>query len=138
MKRKITAAIIFICMIGVLVVGCGAKPTEPSYASSLTDKVLTAINQDDYASFSQDFTQTMLTSIPEAAFHQLSSQLKGKIGDYVSKQFQSAGVQNGITTVIYKAKYTKANSVTITISFETVSGKTLVAGLYFNAPELQQ
>ncbi len=138
MKDKITLVVMSVVLLGVLILGCGTKAVEPAYAGALTDNILTAINDGNYQKFSRDLNQTMLNALPETAFNQLAGGLKSKIGDYVSKQFKSVTVQNGITTVIYNAKYTISKSVAITRSFQTVSGRDLIAGLYFNAPELQQ
>ena len=106
-------------------------PEEPSYASAMTDNVLAGIAEDNYAKFSQDFDQAMKDGIPETAFEGLRSQLQGSVGDYVSKQYNDIVVQGEITTVVYIAKYTKADRVAIIISFRTVDGQNLVAGLYF-------
>ena len=146
MKRIITIVLTLVLIpIMVAATGCGTKsttttttpttPTEPSYAGVITENILISINQDDYANFSKDLDQAMLQALPESGFQQLVSQLENKIGDYISKQFYTTVVQGDITTVVYIAKYTKQDNVTVTVSFQTVNGKNLVAGLHF--PNLQ-
>ena len=146
MKRKIVFIIgVILILVLVFVSGCGNKttttnttpttPVEPSYAGGMTDNIMTSINEGNYINFSRDLDQTMKAALPETAFQGLKSQLQDKIGDYVSKQFYTTVVQEDITTVAYIAKYTKEANVTVTVSFRTVDGKNLVAGLHF--PSLQ-
>jgi PBP1b-binding outer membrane lipoprotein LpoB len=144
MKLKTTTLVISIILVLVFITGCSTKTTttattqaEPSYASAMTDNILAALSQDNYAKFSQDLDEAMKEAMKEMNFHGLSSQLKDKVGDYVSKELQIVQVKDGITTVVYAAKYTKDDNVTITISFRIVDSQNLVAGLYFNAPSLQ-
>lgn len=131
--RRILAISLTLLLIPVLLVtgGCGSVPTEPDYAGAMTESVLTAINEGDYVKFSRDFDQAMKDALPEAAFNELKSQLSASVGDYVSKQVDKVVVTDEYTTVIYNAKYTKADKVIITVSFSTVDGTTLVSGLYF-------
>jgi hypothetical protein len=144
--KRIISIVFALVLISLIVVaaGCSTKTTttattqaEPSYVSAMTDNILAALSQDNYAKFSQDLDEAMKEAMKEMNFHGLSSQLKDKVGDYVSKELQTVQVKDGITTVVYAAKYTKDDNVTITISFRIVDSQNLVAGLYFNAPSLQ-
>jgi hypothetical protein len=45
-------------------------------------------------------------------------------------------VEGTTTTVIYKAKYSKADEVTVTIDFIPVGEAVAVDDLYLNSPEL--
>ena len=139
MRRRIMIifGIVFITVMA-FIPGCGSKttttattPVEPSYAGVITDNILAAIAEDNYGKFSQDFDQAMKDGLPEAAFQGLRSQLQDGAGDYVSKKFNDIVVQGEITTVVYIAKYTKVERVSIIISFRTVDGQNQVAGLYF-------
>ena len=132
MKRIIAICITLLLVPVLLAVGgCGSVPTEPDYAGTMTENVLTAINEGDYAKFSRDFDQAMKDALTEAAFEGLEGQLLASVGEYVSKEVDKVVVTDEYTTVIYNAKYTKADKVIITISFSTVDGKTMVSGLYF-------
>ena len=152
MKRSISI-ILGIILVLAFVSGCGTKTTapttttttaittttitattaleEPSYASAMTDNIIDAIAEDDYAKFSRDLDQAMKDALTETAFQGLRSQLQEGVGDYVSKQYNDIVVQGEITTVVYIAKYTKVDRVAIVISFRTVDDQNQVAGLYF-------
>jgi major membrane immunogen (membrane-anchored lipoprotein) len=131
MKFKVITLAVAVILLSVFMAGCGTTPEKPAYSDALTDKVLTAINEGDYEKFSQDLDDKMKELLTETAFTNLKSQLAASAGDYVSKEFEKITVTGDYTTVVYNAKYTKAEKVVITISFSTVDGKNLVSGLYF-------
>lgn len=134
--KRIIGIVLGIVLILVFIIGCGSK-TEPPYAGALTDNVLNSINDGNYDSFSRDLDQVMQDAFTEVAFDGMRSQLQDKIGDYISKQFNTVVVQDEYTTVVYFAKYSKEDKVKITISFSAADGQNLVSGLYFDAPALR-
>jgi hypothetical protein len=106
-----------------------------SYADQTTENVLTALNDDDYAAFIEDFNQQMKSVTSQTSFDQLYDMIKTKVGKYVSMEFESVTEQNNIITVRYLTQYTNEPSgVWITISFDS-SQK--VAGLFFNSPKIK-
>ena len=151
MLRKLLGVflVIIILLLPVTVLSsCSSNNTtpsdlpEPGYAGDITENILVAINNDDYAKFSQDFDTTMKNAINQQSFEQqIITGVKGKIGDYVanSKKFlQAASVAGGDAVVVYQAQYTtESASVAITISFKDINGKPMVDGLYFNSPKLR-
>ena len=56
------------------------------YADPITENILQAINEDDYAKFSKNFTLEMKETIPENSFLEISTMIKSTIGDYISKE----------------------------------------------------
>jgi len=146
MRRKILVITGFIfVLVLALISGCGTKtattttvtttPAEPAYAGALTENILTAINQDDYTKFSQDLDQAMKDAMPETGFPDLYNFVKSEAGDYISKQYYTTVVEGKYTAVVYIAKYSKKDNVSVTVSFSTVDGRNLVSGLHF--PNLQ-
>ena len=111
-------------------------PSLLAYASSETENVLLSLNNNNYTAFSKDLDQVVKNAIPQSGFNSLYNQLKSNVGDYQSKAFEAASLQNNIYTVIYLAQYTdEPSGVWVTISFDS-SQK--IAGLYFISPKLQQ
>lgn len=131
MKFKVITLVVVVILLGGLIAGCGATPEKPAFADTLTDKVLTALNEGNYEKFSQDLDDKMKEVLTETAFTNLKSQLEASAGEYISKEFDKVTITGDYTTVVYNAKYTKAEKVVITISFSTVDGNNLVSGLYF-------
>lgn len=118
-------------------------PTQTStvreYADPMTENLLQAINQNDYAKFTANFDETMKNSITQEAFGTLKTQLQSRIGDYVSKEFVSTQNQSGFTVVIYSAKFTiETEPVVLTMSFHEVGGQQQIGGFYLNSPRLRQ
>lgn len=106
------------------------------YADPATENALVSLNNNDYAGFTRDFNQVMKNAIPQTAFDKLHNKIKSVVGDYQSKKFESASMQNNITTVIYLAQYTNEPAgVWVTISFDS---NQKIAGLILSSPKLQQ
>jgi len=135
---KIVCSILVLLVTILAVSACAQKP-EPEYAGQIAENILVAMNEGDYAKYSENFNEDMKTALPESAFTQANTQIKAKIGDYVSKTFWKAGTESGYTVVHYKAKFTQEpESVIVKVIFQETEGKIYVAGLWFDSPELRQ
>jgi len=136
-------AILIVAGIAVIL-ACTSQPRVDvnqvrSYADPIAENILTAINTDDYAKYSENFDDVMKTAMPEALFQQTNAAIKDKIGEYISKEFWKIDTQNQYTIVFYKARFTQETAdVTVQIAFHEVSGKNLVSGLWFNSPNLRK
>ena len=147
MSRIITRITLGVIMMLALVVSVSGCATEPeidvdevrAYADPITEDTLIGMNEDNYAQFSEHFTQTMKSVMSEANFIQLSTALKPIIGDYVSKEFWTVEKQAEYTVVKYKVKYTEEPAdVIVTVSFDEVEGAIYLSGLWFDSPKLRQ
>ena len=109
------------------------------YADPVTENILVAMNEDDYARYSEDFDQTMKNAMSEAVFDETNAVIKSKIGDYVSKEFWKAESKDQYTIVYYKAKFTdEPADVTARVVFQEIGGDMKVSGLWFDSPELRK
>ncbi len=128
--------------LAALLAGCGIKETDVPYANDMAENLLQGLNQNDYAMFSRDFSDTMKTAIDETAFAAMVEQLSAAIGTYESKTFYQAAdsKQNDVvyTIVVYKAKYTdEEDDVLVTVTFSGEDDNKVVDGLFFNSPKLR-
>ncbi len=139
MKKSLGMKAFAIALMAAVVfsfVGCSGsvKESDVSYAGPALDNVLAGIKDNDYAMFSKDFEDNLKNQITEDSFHTLASSLQTQIGDYQSRTYAGAvaSTQNNVQymTVLYKAKYTKAD-VQITIAFSGNNGAYKVSGLWF-------
>jgi hypothetical protein len=146
LKRIITISFCLITILSLLIMvpGCTkATPSslpEPSYAKSITENVLLALNNNDFTRYTADFDQTMKQAFSQSAFNQVKSTIASKVGSYAagSLEFTQAVTQDNYTVVVYSAKFSnEPENVIVTISFQNVDGKNLVGGLYFNSPKLR-
>jgi hypothetical protein len=110
---------------------CATETAEPDYANQITENILLAMNEGDYAQFSEHFDEAMKNSLPEATFQETVSQIREAIGDYVSKTFWKVQTEDGYTAVYYKAKFTLEDEVTVKVVFLETEGKVYVSGLWF-------
>lgn len=133
---KITAGILSTLLM-VTVVSCATKP-EPEYADTITEGILQAINENDYAGYTKHFDEVMKNAVPESLFRQTRTAIKEQIGDYISKTFWKVTTQDGYTIVVYKAKFSQEpKDVTVRVVFQEISGEIYVAGLWFDSPKLR-
>ena len=146
MRKPIIKIVLGVIMLGLVVSAsaCAVKP-EPEYAGSITEGILTGMNENDYAKFSEHFDEVMKNAIPEATFKQddtiiIFPTIKEVIGDYVpeSKEFWKVEEQEIYTVIRYNTKYTdEPASVIVTVSFREIDGEIYVSGLWFNSPKLR-
>ncbi len=109
------------------------------YADPITEQILVAMNENDYAKYSEDFDQTMKNAMTVAVFDEKNAAIRSKIGDYVSKEFWKAESKDQYTIVHYKAKFTdEPADVTVRVVFQEINGEMKVSGLWFDSPELRK
>ena len=109
------------------------------YADPVTEQILVAMNEDDYARHSEYFDQTMKNAMPEAIFDETNAVIISKIGNYVSKEFWKAESKDQYTLVYYKAEFTdEPADVTVKVVFQELNGTMKVSGLWLNSPELRK
>ncbi len=107
-----------------------------SYAEPKATNLLTALNQDDYAAFSVDFSASMKSAIPGDKFQGLRSQVNGKIGNYVSRRVERVDKSGENVTVVYSATFEQEDPVTVRVSF-AVAEPHAITGLWFDSQRLR-
>ncbi len=123
---------------GVQNPGLGVKEQENvlAYAESKTTNLLTALNQDDYASFSDDLSERMKSAFPKEKFEATRSLINGKIGNYVSRRVERVEQSGENVTVYYSARFEQDDPVSVRVSF-TVAEPHSITGLWFDSPKLR-
>jgi hypothetical protein len=144
MKIKLAAKSLTILTI-ILLILAACAPADLSgsdrdavlaYSEPMADNLLTAINTSDYALFIRDLDDTMLKTFPQAEFTKMQDQLNGKIGQYVSRTVTAVTPSEQMMVVVYAAKYTNEDTVTVRIVFG--GSPTKITGLWFDSPKLRQ
>ena len=139
----IVAAVVAVAISGGCMEKSGVEVADVEqvrgYADPVTEQILVAMNEDDYAMYSEDFDQTMKNAMSEAVFDETNAVIRSKIGDYVSKEFWKAESKDQYTIVYYKAKFTdEPADVTARVVFQEIGGDMKVSGLWFDSPELRK
>jgi len=121
-------------------VGCGSQGTTLTgadkdavlaFSEAKTDNLLAGMNANDYALFSKDFDQEMLSAMSQTQFDTLKKDRDAKLGLYVSRQVNSVVQQGDFYAVIYDAKFEKDDAVTVRVVFR-VAEPHQISGLWFN------
>ena len=127
--------IVLVTMLGVS--ACASKP-EPEYASQITESILQAMNEDDYAKYTEHFDEMMKNAVTEAVFEENNSLIKSIIGDYESKEFWKVEEEDTYTIVFYKAKFNQEpDDVIVQVVFQEIWGTIYVSGLWYDSPKLR-
>jgi major membrane immunogen (membrane-anchored lipoprotein) len=138
--QKKIYVLMLIVLLASLLAGCGSKTTTLTgaerdavlaYSEAQTDNLMAGMNAGDYAMFSKDFDQAMLTAMSQSQFDTLKKDRDAKLGLYISRQVNSV-VQNGdFYTVTYDAKFEKDAAVVVRVVFR-VAEPHQISGLWFN------
>ena len=119
----------------------GAVPEtdEPEYAADMTDALLQAVTDKDYASFSLNLSRDMKGEIPEDKFNRMAADFSELIGTYTGEREYILTHEDGDTaTVMYRAEYTgEPEGVSVTIAFAVEGEYVEIIALYFNSPKLR-
>lgn len=110
---------------------CSASASEiRDFADPVTENMLVAINEGNYPAASQFFDEQMKSVLNQQEFQRQASKTKSAIGKYVSKEFVTIEKDDQYTVVIYNAKFTLRDDVTIrTVLSETDEGY-LISGFW--------
>lgn len=138
MKTKMYISLSMSVLIGLLTLSGCAKP-EPAGLTddqvvAITENMLTAINNDDYAAFSRDLSAGMLSTFTPDQFDQLRDLLLGASGNFVSMGTPTLSNSQGYAIYRIQCPYEKED-VVVTVTFKV--GGDQVEGLFFDSPNLR-
>ena len=140
MKSKSILILLFVILLSISLVGCGSGNTELAgaekdavlaFSEAKTDTLLSGMNDNDYAAFSQDFDAEMLTAMPQEQFDSLKKDRDSKLGLYISREVSSVVLVGEFYAVNYTAKFEKDDNVGVRVTFR-VAEPNQVSGLWFN------
>ena len=137
LKTKLYPVVSLLIALSILATGCTApKPAAltDEEVLAITENTLTALDANDYASFSRDFSPDMLAAFSETQFTQLRDMLQSTSGKYISTGKLS--LSNNQDYAVYRIICTyEQEDVVVTVVFK-VDG-TQVEGLFFDSPNLR-
>lgn len=124
--------------------GCAGVSKEQAEKSKtaaepMTENMLQAIKSENYEEFSKDFDEAMKKGIDEKSFKELTSMLKEKIGNYVSKEFWKVDKSGSYMAVFFNAKFDKESAdVVIRSVLSEKDGNYKVSGFFLDSPNLRK
>jgi PBP1b-binding outer membrane lipoprotein LpoB len=122
-KKKIYA-LLLLSLLFSLLMGCGSQGTTLTgtdqdavlaFSEAKSENLLAGMNANDYAVFSRDFDQAMLSAMTQTEFDKLKRDRDAKLGLYVSRVVNSVVQTGDFVAVIYDAKFEKDDAVTVRI-----------------------
>ena len=136
MKTKFATLIALTLIAALLLTGCQAKPAALSTDEvvQMTGQILTALDEGDYAAFTQDFSDEMLAVFPETQFAALQDMLQEASGNYVSCGEPSISNNGGYASYRLTCPF-DLEDVVVTIVFKVDGDQ--VEGLFFDSPNLR-
>lgn len=108
-------------------------------AEQITENILQAMNDDDYARYSENFDEQMRKALPEAKFRAVIPQIKARIGSYVAKEYLGMETRENYTIVYYKAQFSgEPGTVIVKNVLSSVDGAVYVSGFWLDSPNLRK
>ncbi|MFA5308298.1 MAG: DUF3887 domain-containing protein [Dehalococcoidales bacterium] len=127
-------------LIAAVLPGCGGggdKIQPPDYADNITETMLKALNNNDYQSYCQAFTNVMKQATTEEYFNTNRTFTLNKIGRYESKKVSSVSENGTTATVVYSAKFVnEPDDATVHIVFDTSGDNVAVSAFWIVSPKL--
>ena len=142
-KSFILATIILL----LLVTGCAPKKNvEPvegelrdevaAQAQPMAEKLLKALNDNDYATFSLDFDEAMRKGMDEKGFTSMKTMFDSKIGKFVSMEVDKVEKVDSYYSITFRARFEKEDGVTFRMTINQ-NDPPKVAGVWFTSPKLR-
>ena len=103
--------------------------------ATVTENILKALDQNNYPSFTHDFSPQMKSAFTQAKFSQLRSMLYNASGNFIYMDEPSLSNNQGYAIYRFQSKYAD-ETVTVTVTF--VIGGQEVEGLFFDSANLRK
>lgn len=110
-------------------------PDDMTSINAVTENILQSLNDNDYTSFSKDFSDTLKNTISAHVFLDLRNLILQTSGKYLSKSTPKLYDIGGIEVYDYPCEFEK-ESVFLAISINSSSGK--VDGIMFDSDALRE
>ena len=138
-------AAVLVLAVGVVACAPQERDLSPDEAEAvrrelepMVENLLAGLQSGDYAVFSRDFDGQMKNAIPESGLADMTAQLDGTLGAYISREFVKAEEVRIFTALLYDARFEDEEHVTIRVVFREKGGVWLVTGLWFDSPKLRE
>jgi hypothetical protein len=111
---------------------CWFDAREVSVANDITDHIVAAIVQDNYASFSGELSEALKSRFPEEEFQVLKNAFRSELGSYREKKNTFYNKQGNVLSVSSALYFEKTNKpIQVTVDVELLNGAARVKNLSF-------
>ena len=108
-----------------------------AYADPIAENLLAGFNEDNYTTYSRDFSPEMKQSLDEGAFEQNREHVTSRIGLYKSRESTVVTQTGEYIAVTYKATFERDDGVNLRFVFKKDDESHRLHGLWFNSPKLR-
>lgn len=108
-----------------------------AYADPIAENLLAGFNEDNYTTYSRDFSPEMKQALDEAAFEQNREHVTSRIGLYKSRESPVVTQTGEYIAVTYKAAFEREDGVNLRFVFKKDDESHRLHGLWFNSPKLR-
>lgn len=107
------------------------------FADPIVENLVIRLNNENYILFSKDFNPKMKEAMTEAKYKEMLTTIKSKYGDYISKEFLNAEINDNYIIVSYKGKFSLEKDIKlIRVILVHENSQTYVAGFWLNTLKL--
>ena len=140
MKRLLISLV----LLSLLLTGCSAGSAKDeagddiaTYANPLADNLIAGILARDYATFSKDFDEAMLTGIPESGFQDLLKLFDERVGACTTHELTQTGMAKSFPYAIYTLQCENSKKGVFIRIVVTAEEPHKITGLWFDGAELR-
>jgi hypothetical protein len=130
----IALVVFFTAMFGTAVSKIVASDDEQArnIAIPILDNILAGYETHNYTKYSKDFSESLRSVLPEEKFKASGEQIEKVLGKYESREYLGFLNREGLTLVLWKGRFEKAESdILIKLTLSKNGRKNEVEGLYF-------
>ena len=102
-----------------------------AFSEAKTDNLMAGMNANDYALFSKDFDEAMLTAMSSSKYDAFKTERDAKLGPYISREVNSVVQQGDFYSVNYKTVFEKDDNVTMRVVFRAAEPHQ-ISGVWFD------
>ncbi|MCE5338596.1 MAG: DUF3887 domain-containing protein [Methanomicrobiaceae archaeon] len=108
-----------------------------AYADPIAENLLAGFNEDNYTTYSRDFSPEMKQALDKGAFEQNREHVTSRIGLYKSRESPVVTQTGEYIAVTYKAAFEREDGVNLRFVFKKDDESHRLHGLWFNSPKLR-
>ncbi len=128
--------------ISLLLTGCQpAETLDVDFSEFYVQKIVDAIETDNYEMFSDNFSDVMKNALPEESFVALANSIHDQLGHYQELNFYSAELTTSdnveYIVVVYRVSFEEDENVFLTTTFLELDEGYSVEGLFINSNKLK-
>lgn len=105
MKKTLPLLVVFIFMAACQTSTSEVPADIQDYSQPVAENILTSLENDDFASFQRDFSETMRSAIDESTFTSIQQTILNSFGKFQSLTYQQTTLEDGYLISYYSLSF---------------------------------